>query len=350
MTTGPETSNAVAAGPAPATAAPYTTPAEPPQEAGDLEVIASEDAYDRLAAVAEGILVDSGPYHLAGYNPGFPLRVNAGSVSLSTPSGNIHCTGTPRWVICKVEDGTVPAPPRPTTGAVGNWAPYIGIDTGGVSYGTFAGNPLVNAESTPLPYGSTLRFGDTGCRSAPDGLTCVNYVNSTGFHLSRDDFTPLKALRPVPRDTRIEPRGAQAGLCGPTVNPSSVDKAIAELPTPAGVSEAWESGSVDWYSCGPVTTAGAAISADEENTGGFALTHVLLFRDGRFIGTLTSVPYYGLRVVSDSDDADVLTAQFLLYPQSSGGEAEVGTLQYRWNGDEFAPQGPLPDGARGPAS
>lgn len=293
--------------PAPAAldvAVPYTRPAQPPQQSEPLVVQPSRDAQARLSKITAGKLVDSGNFHASRWREDEPMGLDD-HISFMTPSGHIICTGGSNWIICYAQSATLPAPPRPVQSPSGNWEPYIEFGDE-ITYGVAAGNPMLPQKANVLPYGSTLRFGDIECLSARDGITCVNFASSTGFHLSRDDLTPMRTVDSMPVDSRVEPRTPGNAYCGAVVSNAAIKTAITALPNSGGLH--WMPvGTGDFYTCHDLQLFQAGTNDYDNNHQMPAMpTYVLAFDRGRFVGPITDHAYSWLRGEVDKSDPTLI--------------------------------------------
>lgn len=179
--------------------------ARPP---GDVKLPApTAEATAKLTRVGQGALVDTVPYHVGGYLPSdSPTRSSDDYLHFSSPSGAISCTWRKYSLFCEVPQGTYPRTPKPAE-LQGGWQDsVVSFGWGGLQNGVSADDPIVYAVSNELPYGNTIRLQDgTECLMQTDGLTCVDYGKRIGFHLSRDDLTPLTATGALANDTRPQP-------------------------------------------------------------------------------------------------------------------------------------------------
>ncbi|ORA59210.1 hypothetical protein [Mycobacteroides franklinii] len=165
------------------------------------------DATVKLARVAQGALVDPGPFHVGGYLPeDSPTASSPDYLHFRSPTGAIMCTWRKYILVCDVPRGTYPRTPKPVD-LLGNWQDSVttfGFES--LQNGIVAPDPVVYAVSNVLAYGSTIRLtDDTECRMDTGGLTCVEYGKDIGFHLSRTDLTPLAATSALINDTRPQP-------------------------------------------------------------------------------------------------------------------------------------------------
>ncbi|WP_238390770.1 MULTISPECIES: hypothetical protein [unclassified Mycolicibacterium] len=283
--------------------------------------------------------MDSGDFHASSFAPGEAARLDS-SVSFMTPSRNIVCTGGPGSLVCEASSRTLPRPPRPTQSPPGNWEPYVEFSSAGVTYGIAAGNPMVPSKANVLPYGSSLRLGDVECLSDTDGLTCVNFPSNTGFHLSRDDLTPLKAVEPVPADTRVEPRTPGNTYCGTIVSHAAISDAIKTLPN----NEGWqwtEMGPGDYYTCHNIQLFEAGANGNGNRLPAMP-AHVLVFDRGRFVGSATERPYAGLSGTLDDTDPSLIHLAFLV---SRDGKHSNAPARARYENGHVTLLDPIPDGA-----
>lgn len=322
------------------TAVPYVAPPQPPRQSTPFDVEPSRDALGRLSKVLTGNLVDSGNFHQSSFNPGDPMLAGT-HIVFTTPSGGITCTGDTNYLLCDAISRTLPRPPRPIETHTGNWEPYIEFTDGEITYGIAAGNPMVPAKGNTLQYGSTLRFGDVECLSATDGITCVNLSSSTGFHLSRDDLTPMRAASPMPRDVRVEPRTPGNKFCGALVDDAAVTDATKALPNNGGWH--WEEvGPGDHYSCRDLQL----FQVGSNNVGNKALpampTYVLAFDRGRFVGSVTDHPYPWLRGEVDAVDPTLIHLTFLVVRDGTQSDAQI---RARYANGAVTLLDQIPDGA-----
>lgn len=249
--------------------------------------------------------MDSGGFHASTWHEDEPMGLDD-RISFMTPSGHIICTGGSDVLICYAESATLPGPPRPVESSSGNWEPYLEFGDE-ITYGVAAGNPMLPQKANVLPYGSTLRFGDIECLSARDGITCVNFPSSTGFHLSRDDLTPMKAVDPMPVDARVEPRTPGNMYCGARVNYAAIKTAITSLPNSSGLR--WiPVGPGDFYTCRDVQLfqAGTNDYVDKNHQMSSMPTYVLVFDRGRYVGPATDHAYSWLRGEVDKTDPTLI--------------------------------------------
>lgn len=325
----------------PGTAAPYIAPAQPPDKAGPLDVQPSADAYDRLNRVASGSLVDSGQFHSAAYIPDGPAE-DSFQISFTAAGGTIKCTGSSPIIFCGTTSETIPRPPRPRTGPSGNWVSYITLGASGVEYGMWAGNPMVNAGSKTLDTGSAIRLGDVQCLAEDDAITCVHYPTGTGFHLGKDGLTPLKSAKPLARDARAEPRTPGSKYCGALATTSDALNAVNALANPRNIK--WEiTFDSDLYSCRDLQLAQATANDGPTSahiTG--VASHVLAFDKGKFVGSVTSVPYYGLTGYVDDNDPTLI---WLRVPAAADNGETTVKVRARYQDGRITLLDPIPKGA-----
>ncbi|EFV13701.2 hypothetical protein [Segniliparus rugosus] len=302
----------------PAAAKPYAAPARPPLEEAPLVVQASADAEDRLGKAARGALVDSGGYH------GYKMAREAPDwsedgvfVDFMSPDGSLACTGGVHGVMCQSASPAFPKPPRPTNSpAPVAWQPLISLTTKDLSFGVFGGGVNVFPFSKPLPAGSTIRLGEIECAGETDGITCVNYRNSTGFEATRDALTPLRSPDPLPADSRAEPRTPGSKYCGALVTERAVEQAAEQSWPTTGKLGHWRLDVANPYTCADVQPA----MARREQYQGQTLwsVGVLIFDKGRFVGPATDRPYDNLSAEPDPDDPTLVRLRFALKQGGSG--------------------------------
>lgn len=186
----------------------YSGPYDRP--AGDVAFPqASADDTDKLARVAQGELVNPEQYHFGGLMPGDTKTRTPDYLHFRSPTGSITCSWHKSVLVCDTPRGTYARTPKPVD-VKGDWSDSLVLfGWNGLQNGAIAADPVVYAESDVLDYGKTIRLttapGLIECLMERDGLTCVDYSQRTGMHLSRDDLTPLKATDSLAKDDRAEP-------------------------------------------------------------------------------------------------------------------------------------------------
>ncbi|MUM16244.1 hypothetical protein FZI91_11130 [Mycobacterium sp. CBMA271] len=324
----------------PATAVPYASPAQPPAASEPLVIQPSSDARERLARVADGALVDSGGFHEWAPSRAAPVSSDVSLIHFSTSDGNIHCSGSIGGIFCEVRESGIPKAPRPTGPGNGPvaWQQVIELGPTGLRYGLFNGSVVVFPDGNTLPAGSTIRFGDVECLSGQGDITCVDYSSDTGFQLTRDALTPLRSAEALPRDTRVEPRTSRGTYCGALVTQQILTDALNSLPRTGNIK--WNNRFYDLeaYSC----RALQAFIAEGEMSAGdpTAPNQVLFFDRGRFVGTATDRPYYGLWGKTDETDPTLIHVRFLLLPSRK----QV-TIPARYTNGRVQLLEPIPAGA-----
>lgn len=144
---------------------------------------ASESLADRVRA---GSVVDPERYQFRGEHE----ELSADIRYFSSPSGNITCSIGIRQkpvTFCYLMERADP-PPTPSDCRTGNpgWVPnYVTLTQEGVADGACAGGYEFPDQTTVLPYGSSLIFGEFGCLSELTGLTCVHFPTERGFTAAR---------------------------------------------------------------------------------------------------------------------------------------------------------------------
>jgi hypothetical protein len=109
-----------------------------------------------------------------------------------TPSHNVKCSLAQEadgkgWVRCDVYEHTWSFPPKPADCDL-DWGSVATLANDGkpAKMGACVSDPA--GGDTVLAYGHALRLGDLECRSAANGLTCVDVRRGHGFVVSRSSY------------------------------------------------------------------------------------------------------------------------------------------------------------------
>ncbi len=148
--------------------------------------------------VEVGAATDPDGYHSATRDG---VRTQLGEyVAFVTPSGKTRCMTDQKSdgaLTCLVNLTNPPPRPDDVYGEwVGGWVDFAGTD---VQVGAARADPgqFSAGDGAELPYGSTLKFGDFGCRSDLAGLFCVNFAHQSAIRLSDAGVQPFGCLREV---------------------------------------------------------------------------------------------------------------------------------------------------------
>jgi hypothetical protein len=122
-----------------------------------------------------------------------PSQGATGSVEPTTfqlPSGNIACTMSADGVTCTIASITYPEPV--VAGCSGETGHVVVLNAEGFAFDCVNGPaPAVAGNDVPvLEYGSQATAGEYVCRSATDGVTCVD-GEGVGFQLARASWSEL---------------------------------------------------------------------------------------------------------------------------------------------------------------
>ena len=119
--------------------------------------------------------------------------VEAGSLGLKTPTGNIQCMiddygvadgSYPPFLRCDIRETTTPIPPKPRACEL-DWGNAFSITQDGqVGERLCVSDSVASDTWAVLPYGAVWEQQGFTCRSEQSGLTCLNSKNH-GFTLSR---------------------------------------------------------------------------------------------------------------------------------------------------------------------
>lgn len=185
--------------PQPSSAAAPTTTAtasRPPDRGAPIQEV--------IAWVEAGTAADPDAYHEA-YLDGVTNRLGddiAFTAPAGAPNETTQCITDTAYnegtLSCLVELHS-PAP-RPT-GAEGVWKPgWVDYSGTTAQVGSLHGDPgpFAKGVGPQLAEGTSLSFGDNGCRSDAMGLFCVNYAHRSAVWISADGVVPFGCLQSVP--------------------------------------------------------------------------------------------------------------------------------------------------------
>ncbi|WP_139360992.1 hypothetical protein [Mycobacterium sp. D16R24] len=260
------------------------TPREQAAPTG-IQVEPSGEADRKLGAVADGVLVASSDYHKGG-------SADGSLIAFASPGRVVLCAGSLESIQCNVPGHTYPDTPFQQVPQLGTWRPYISISHFGdgpavLGNGLWSENAIDSPDIKELPEGSTIRFGEVECRSEATGVTCVSYRSSIGFDVSRDRFTPLLATKKL-SDDREEPRISGSEYCGAVVDALTVERAADSVPFISSARSDWST----VYGRGAYLCDSLQAFNLERQRDGAGL--VLVFENGKFVGSATKNPYIGL--------------------------------------------------------
>ncbi|WP_421740619.1 hypothetical protein [Cellulomonas sp.] len=117
---------------------------------------------------------------------------SAEPLAFASPTGNIACTMSVDGVTCTIASYTY-APPV-VAGCAEVTGHVLVLNADGVAFSCVDGPPpAVAGDDVPvLEYGSSTSVGDYTCRSATDGVQCVD-ASGAGFQLARASWSELPA-------------------------------------------------------------------------------------------------------------------------------------------------------------
>lgn len=113
-------------------------------------------------------------------------------LAFASPTGNIACTMSVDGVTCTIASYTY-APPV-VAGCTEVTGHVLVLNADGVAFSCVSGPPpaVAGDDVTVLEYGSSTSVGDYTCRSATDGVQCVD-ASGVGFQLARASWSELPA-------------------------------------------------------------------------------------------------------------------------------------------------------------
>jgi hypothetical protein len=108
--------------------------------------------------------------------------------AFQSPSGNIACLITPKFVRCDISERDWSPPPHPSSCPDEvDFGQGIQLPSSGSAEFVCAGDTVLNPQAEALPYGSSSHVGSITCTSAESGMSCEN-AGGGGFTLSREAY------------------------------------------------------------------------------------------------------------------------------------------------------------------
>jgi hypothetical protein len=102
-----------------------------------------------------------------------------------SPSHNIGCVLTKKFVRCDISAHTWPVPPKPADCDV-DYGQGVSVGQSGRADYVCAGDTALDPSADVLAYGDRISKGNIRCSSKTKGMRCVNLESKDGFFLSRD--------------------------------------------------------------------------------------------------------------------------------------------------------------------
>lgn len=102
-----------------------------------------------------------------------------------SPSHNIGCALTKKYVRCDIREHSWPTPPKPADCDV-DYGQGVAVDQHGRAGYVCAGDTALDPTAPVLDYGDRISKGNIRCASKTKGMRCVNLDTKDGFFLSRD--------------------------------------------------------------------------------------------------------------------------------------------------------------------
>lgn len=171
----------------------------------------------------------------------------------------------------------------------------------------------------------------TGCSGGGDGGGPTPTVTETVTAAPTEDATPtptnspadLPASTPTPTPT-----------CGPASGAEAAAAGIAALPQPAGLEDfRWDAANADYSGYDPCADLSWSVVTVDGGTAGSPYA-ILLFHDGRYLGTATSVQYAFQPAVERTTDTSIRVTY--TYPKGNEANADASgraIATYTWNAD-----------------
>jgi hypothetical protein len=108
--------------------------------------------------------------------------------SFQSPSHNIGCLMTGKFVGCEIHEHSYPNPPKPHPCHGDYDGGVVGLETSGQAHVDCASGELIEQTAPVLGYGNRIDNRHFRCASKSKGMRCVNLQTKHGFFISREDL------------------------------------------------------------------------------------------------------------------------------------------------------------------
>lgn len=144
--------------------------------------------------------------------------------------------------------------------------------------------------------------------------------------------TVTETVTVPPSDAASTPTPTPTPTCGPSSGAAAAAEGIAALPLPAGLEDAkWDAANADYSgydACAPLSWS---VVAPEFGTAGSPYA-ILLFHEGRYLGTATAQQYaFEPTVERRSDAAVTVTYRFAQAGEPNAAPSGRTTASFTWN-------------------
>jgi hypothetical protein len=110
------------------------------------------------------------------------------SKSFQSPSQNIGCLMTGKFVGCEIHEHSYPNPPKPHPCHGDYDGGVVGLETSHKAHVDCASGELIEPSAPVLAYGNRIDNHAFRCASKTKGMRCVNRQTRHGFFISRADL------------------------------------------------------------------------------------------------------------------------------------------------------------------
>jgi hypothetical protein len=107
-------------------------------------------------------------------------------IFFQSPTHNIGCVMSGKFVRCDIRHHSWPTPPKPPTCDV-DYGEGVAVGRHGPATYVCAGDTAFDPKADVLEYGQRARVKRMRCTSKSNGMRCVNRETKHGFFLSADD-------------------------------------------------------------------------------------------------------------------------------------------------------------------
>lgn len=170
---------------------------------------------------------------------------------------------------------------------------------------------------------AALAVGLAGCSGGgtPEPTATKTVTATSTTTAERPTPTPTSASTPTPTPT-----------CGPTSAATAIAGPIADLPLPAGLEEAkWDAANADvsgYDACAPLSWVAVSV----ERATGSSPVAILLFHQGRYLGTATKEAYAFVPDIARTDPSTIAVTYHYAKPDEATADASGRTqATFTWD-------------------
>ncbi|WP_144712736.1 LppP/LprE family lipoprotein [Curtobacterium pusillum] len=170
-----------------------------------------------------------------------------------------------------------------------------------------------------------IAVGLAGCSGGSTAAPTVTRTVTASAAPSTPAGTPVAAPTVAPTPTPTP-------TCGPTSGAAASARAIAELPLPVGLEDArWDTSTSDFAGYDPCAPLSWAVVSLDHATGSSPVA-ILLFHEGRYLGTATKLAYSFVPDVTRTGPSSIAVTYHYAEPDESTADASGRTnATFTWD-------------------